>query len=40
MQGWIKLQDPEPISEILPGVLADILQRVEDNTEGDQCKDG
>ena len=32
--------DPEPVGDILPGVLGNILQRVKDNTEVDQCKDG
>jgi len=31
---------PEPISDILPGVLEDILRRIEDNNDIDKSKDG
>ena len=34
------MHDPEPISNILPDVMLDILDRVEDNQEDAQCKDG
>jgi len=34
------MSEPEHIKDILPDVLADILRRVDDKEEANQCKDG
>ena len=40
MQGWIKLHDdPKHISEILPEVMEDIRQRVENCNNDPEIKD-